>query len=63
MSAVLTLAKTVTKDDIDLAWETFRSLLIAEADNPLLADDSVHQQAQEIAKHRFLNLYREWVAQ
>ena len=63
MSAVLSLAKTVTQDDVELAWATYRALLIAEVDSPALLDDEVHQRALEIAKRRFQNLYREWAAQ
>jgi hypothetical protein len=63
MSAVLTLAKTVTQDDVELAWATYRALLITEVDSPILLADEVHQRALEIAKRRFQNLYREWAAQ
>jgi len=63
MSAVLTIAKTVNQNDVELAWATYRALLIAEVDSPSLLDDEVHQQALEIARCRFQNLYREWAAQ
>jgi hypothetical protein len=57
---VLALAKTVTKDDVELAFATYRALLIAEVDSPILLDDDVHQRALGIAKRRFQNVYREW---
>lgn len=63
MSAMLALAKTVCKLDVELAWATYRALIIAEVDDPKLQDDETHQQAIGLALCRFQNLYREWSAQ
>jgi hypothetical protein len=63
MAAMLALDKTVCKQDVELAWATYRSLIIAEADDPKRQDDEAHQRAILIARNRYQQLYREWVAQ
>lgn len=50
----------VTKMDVELAWATFRALVVAEVDDPSLLDDETHQEALRLAKHRFQRLYDEW---
>jgi hypothetical protein len=52
--------KPPTQMDVELAWATYRALIIAEVDDPKLASDETHQRATDIAKDRFKRLYDEW---
>lgn len=63
MSAVLALHRPVTRDEVGLAWATLRALVLAEANDPKLADDLSHQAAVAKARANFHKLYAEWVAQ
>lgn len=57
------LKSASTQIDVEIAWATMRALILAEVDDPTLQDDLTHQQAIDIAKHRFKLLYADWSAQ
>jgi hypothetical protein len=56
--ALLSIAPT--ERDVEIAWATYRALILAEADDPELLDDLPHQQAVKRARERFAWLYDEW---
>jgi hypothetical protein len=49
-----------TQTDVEIAWATYRTLIIAEVDDPVLQDDETHQGAIRLAKDRFTRLFDEW---
>lgn len=63
MSAVLAFARAVTQTEVDLAWATYRALIIAEVDDKSLLADETHQRALTIAKDRFQQIYEDWSRQ
>jgi hypothetical protein len=60
VSAVLAFAHVTTQNEVELAWATYRALIIAEVDDKSLLDDEIHQRALTIAKDRFQRLYEDW---
>jgi hypothetical protein len=61
MTAVLRLAPNrITQNDVDCAWATYRAMILAEVDDPLLLDDHAHQAAKEAAREKYQRLYGEW---
>lgn len=63
MSAVLAFSRSVTQTDVELAWATYRALIIAEVDDKSLLEDETHQRALTIAKDRFQQIYEDWSRQ
>lgn len=63
MATVLKLATQVTQQDVELAWATYRALIVAEVDDPKLLEDETHQRALTIAKQRFQRMYDDWSRQ
>lgn len=59
MIAQLVLSRQ-TQTDVEIAWATYRTLILAEVDDPSLQEDETHQGAIRIAKDRFTRLYDEW---
>jgi hypothetical protein len=53
----------VTQRDVEVAWATYRTLILAEADDPSLQEDLTHQEAIRGAQERFARLYDEWSRQ
>lgn len=52
-----------TQRDVEVAWATYRALILAEADDPRLQDDMAHQNAVVKAQERFARLYDDWSRQ
>jgi hypothetical protein len=64
MSAVLAAIKSeVTRTDVEVAWATYRALILAECDDPKLQEDSNHQLAIARSKQTFERLYVDWTHQ
>jgi hypothetical protein len=63
MSAVLAFANPVTTTDVEVAWATYRALILAECDDPKLQEDYNHQLAVSLAKQKFERLYVDWTHQ
>ena len=60
MSAVVAFERTVSQSDVEVAWATYRALIIAEADDPKLQDDPAHQLAILRSKAQFERLFDDW---
>jgi hypothetical protein len=62
---VTALAQTIraSQDEVQLAWSIYRTLLIAEADDPHLQDSPDHQRSIAVARFRFQTMYDDWAAQ
>lgn len=56
------LKREVSRSDVEIAWATYRALIIAECDDPALQGDAAHQLATTLAKARFDRLYDDWSA-
>jgi hypothetical protein len=63
MSAVLAFANSVTRTDVEVAWATYRALILAECDDPKLQEDANHQLAIARSKQTFERLYVDWTHQ
>lgn len=64
MPALLRLApRRVTQDEVLRAWDVYRSMILAEVNDPALLDDLTHQQARAEAFEKYQRLYTEWDAQ
>jgi hypothetical protein len=50
----------VTQTDVEIAWMTYRALVLAEVDDRTLLNDEAHQQAQSLAYERYSRLFDEW---
>jgi hypothetical protein len=60
VSAVPRLAVVpVTYADVEVAWATYRALILAEVDDQELATDLTHQRAVVLAKERFQRAFDE----
>jgi hypothetical protein len=57
------LQTAVTEREVEIAWATYRALLLAEVDDPQLRSDLAHQSAIDRAQERFARLYDEWSRQ
>jgi hypothetical protein len=62
MLAQLALRRT-TQSDVEVAWATYRALILAEADDPALQSDDAHQKAIRVAMDRFARVYDDWNGQ
>jgi hypothetical protein len=61
---VLHLAhKLVSRQQVDIAWATYKAMRLAEVDDPSLANDLAHQQATEEAFEKYRRLFDEWSRQ
>lgn len=60
VSAVVAFERTVSQSDVEVAWATYRALIIAEADDPKLQDDPAHQLAILRSKAQFERLFDDW---
>jgi hypothetical protein len=49
-----------TQREVEIAWATYRALILAEAEDPGLQSDMAHQDAVATAKQRFERLYSDW---
>lgn len=58
----LTIQPT-TQRDVEIAWATYRALLLAEVDEPELLNDLGHQSAVMEAEERFARRFDEWSSQ
>jgi hypothetical protein len=57
----LALLKTgVSQSEVEVAWATYRALLLAAVDDPELEDDAAHQLAIVRARDTFARLYDDW---
>lgn len=54
------LKSGVSQSDVEVAWMTYRALILAEADDPDLQSDYAHQTAILRANTSFKRLYDEW---
>lgn len=54
------LKHEVTQRDVEIAWATYRALILVEVDDPALKSDLTHQEAIDRAQERFARLYDEW---
>ena len=57
------LKSGVSQSDVEVAWATYRALILAECDDPALQEDAPHQLAIQRAKVTFERLYDEWSQQ
>jgi hypothetical protein len=62
MAVVQLALSRPTQADVEIAWATYRTLIIAEVDDPALQEDETHQGAIRLAKARFTRLYDEWAS-
>lgn len=53
----------VTQSDVEVAWATYRALILAEVDDPRLQSDAAHQLAISRSRATFGRLYDEWDGQ
>lgn len=53
----------VTQSDVEVAWATYRALILAGVDDSKLRDDAAHQLAISRTRVRFERLYDEWARQ
>ena len=58
--ALALLKSGTSRSDVEVAWATYRALIIAECDDPRLQEDPQHQLATSLAKHKFERLYLDW---
>jgi hypothetical protein len=61
MPAVLAFKHQTTQRDVEIAWATYRALILAEVDDPKLANDLAHQEAITKALDRYQQLFADWV--
>jgi hypothetical protein len=54
------LKSEVSQSDVEVAWATYRAVILAEVDDPSLQDDATHQLAISRAKARFQLLFDDW---
>lgn len=57
------LKSSVTQSDVEVAWATYRALILAECDDPALQKDATHQLAITRSKATFERLYDDWSRQ
>lgn len=59
-----TLAQShLDQEQVQLAWGIYRALLLAETEDPTLADNSEHVRRISVARFRFQSMYDEWCCQ
>lgn len=63
MGQLAIIKRHVSRDDVDVAWATYRALLLAQVDEPRLQDDGAHQLAIVNAKRTFQSKFDEWSRQ
>jgi hypothetical protein len=49
-----------SREEVDLAWSIYRTLLLAEVDDHSLADSMEHQRKVAVARFRFQSMYDAW---
>lgn len=54
------LKNSVSQSDVEVAWETFRCLTLAEVNDPRLLEDAAHQLAVMRARATYQRLYEDW---
>jgi hypothetical protein len=54
------LKSRVSRSDVEVAWATYRALILAEVDDRALLEDAAHQLAISRAKVTLERLYNEW---
>jgi hypothetical protein len=54
------LKSGVSQSDVEVAWATYRALILAEADDPALREDVTHQLAITRAKGNLERLFGDW---
>jgi len=54
------LKSEVSQSDVEVAWATYRALVLAEVDDPALLEDAAHQLALSRARNTFERLYDDW---
>lgn len=55
--------KGISQDEVQLAWSIYRTLLLAEVEDPKLQESVQHQQDICLARFRFQSMYDEWSRQ
>jgi hypothetical protein len=50
----------ISERDVEIAWATYRALLLAEVNDPCLQQDLAHLDAVDRAQESFARLYDEW---
>lgn len=60
MGLALLQIAPVTQSDVEVAWATYRALILTEVDDPALQEDETHQLAISTAKLRFERMFDAW---
>lgn len=63
MGSLLAFTHEVSRSDVEVAWATYRALILAEVDDPSLQDDLTHQLAIAQARATHARLYNQWCHQ
>lgn len=58
---IVALSRAVTKEDVSLAFASYRVFRLAEQSDRSLIHDAAHRKARELAEQRFERVFDEWV--